>query len=136
MPKTENTVTIEIAPGELVDKLTILEIKKVEIKDEEKNNNVCVELDVLNAFYLDQVPQSDTLRDLKDELKKINSELWKIEDGIRDCERGQDFSQTFIDLARAVYRTNDKRAAVKKQINSLLGSTIVEEKSYADYEAK
>lgn len=135
MSKTENTVTIEIAPGELVDKLTILEIKKVEIDDPIKNKNVCIELDVLTEFYTEQVPQSDTLAQLKSQLKAINEALWKIEDDIRDCERNDDFSQTFIDLARAVYRTNDQRADVKKQINTLLGSTIVEEKSYADYGA-
>ena len=136
MSKTENTVTIEIAPGELVDKLTILEIKKANIKDSEKHKNVSIELDVLTTFFSEQVPQSDRLDELKRELKEINQRLWKIEDDIRDCEREQDFSQTFIQLARAVYRTNDQRAAVKKEINTWLGSSIVEEKSYADYEVK
>lgn len=133
MTDAENTVSIEIAPGELIDKLTILEIKKERILDSVKNKNVCVELDILNRFFLEQVPQTTEVSKLKDALKAINLDLWVIEDDIRDCERRKDFSQIFIDLARAVYQTNDQRARIKKEINVLLGSTIVEEKSYTDY---
>jgi hypothetical protein len=81
----------------------------------------------------EQVPPSADLTDLTAQLKAINEELWKIEDDIRDCERARDYGQRFIELARAVYHTNDRRAAVKRRINELLDSAIIEEKSYAAY---
>ncbi len=125
-----------ISLGELIDKITILEIKAVNIDDAAKLKNVTHELDVLNAkvnSLLDDAGQTK-LAPLKQSLKDINQELWVIEDDIRDCERAKDFSDKFIQLARAVYFTNDKRAAVKKDINLAFGSELVEEKSYKDYQ--
>ncbi len=127
------TVTIEIAPGELIDKITILEIKLDRIKDADKVKNVRVEYDSLTGARDRFVPPSAELDRLTSELKAVNVKLWQIEDDIRDCERSKDFGQTFIDLARAVYFSNDERSAVKRRINELLGSHLIEEKSYAAY---
>ncbi|MEM7440240.1 MAG: DUF6165 family protein [Pseudomonadota bacterium] len=122
-----------ISPGELVDKLTILEIKLDRIEDAQKRANVQVEYDALSAMVADHIPARDDIATLHAGLKTVNEELWVIEDDIRDCERAKDFGDTFVQLARAVYVTNDKRAALKKDINVALGSALVEEKSYADY---
>ncbi len=127
------TILAPIAPGELIDKITILRIKSERISDEAKLANVRIELDVLNKTRAEAVEESAKLTELDAALQAVNEELWEIEDDIRDCERNGDFSDTFIQLARAVYVTNDKRAALKKEINLLLGSAIVEEKSYAEY---
>ncbi len=125
-----------ISLGELIDKITILEIKAANINDQTKLNNVTHELTILNEkvkTILDAAGQQK-LSPLQQRLKDINQELWIIEDDIRDCERAKDFSHRFIELARAVYVTNDKRAAVKKEINLAFGSELVEEKSYKDYQ--
>jgi tRNA A37 threonylcarbamoyladenosine dehydratase len=125
-----------ISLGELIDKITILEIKAANIKDQAKLNNVTHELNILNAkveSLLDSAGQQK-LSPLKQRLKDINQELWIIEDDIRDCEYVKDFSDKFIQLARAVYVTNDKRATVKKDINLAFGSELIEEKSYKDYQ--
>ena len=125
-----------ISLGELIDKITILEIKAVHIGDAAKLKNVTHELNILNDkvdSLLDAAGKAK-LEPLKASLKAINSELWVIEDDIRDCERAKDFSDKFIQLARAVYFTNDKRAAVKKDINLAFGSELIEEKSYKDYQ--
>ncbi|MBC8269275.1 MAG: hypothetical protein H8E36_11040 [Rhodospirillaceae bacterium] len=127
------TVSVNVAPGELVDKITILEIKLERIEDEAKLANVRLEYDTLSAARDEAIPKSEELEQLSAELKKINEALWEIEDDIRDCERAKDFGEDFVRLARAVYVTNDKRMAVKRQINDLLGSALVEEKSYAAY---
>ena len=127
------TVSVNVAPGELIDKITILEIKLERIEDKTKLANVRLEYDTLNAARDEAIPKSEELDQLSAELKKINEALWEIEDDIRDCERAKDFGDGFIKLARAVYVTNDKRMAVKRQINDLLGSALVEEKSYAAY---
>ncbi|ABI65108.1 MAG: hypothetical protein ACJAU5_001176 [Maricaulis maris] len=127
------TILTAIAPGELIDKITILRIKSERIEDEAKLKNVRTELGILNETLAKDVPASDELSRLDAALQSVNEELWVIEDDIRDCERAGDFGPEFIRLARAVYVTNDKRAALKKEINLLLGSNIVEEKSYAAY---
>ena len=127
------TILTAIAPGELIDKITILRIKSERIADEAKLKNVRTELAVLNETLEKDVPASDELSRLDAALQAVNEELWVIEDDIRNCERAGDFGDEFIRLARAVYVTNDKRAALKKEINLLLGSTLVEEKSYAAY---
>jgi len=124
---------VDISAGELVDKITILEIKLLFIEDEAKRQNISKELATLNHSYLSDVGESSELLDLKESLKKINLELWKIEDDIRECERQSAFGDEFIKLARLVYQTNDKRAALKRDINTLTGSELVEEKSYAAY---
>ncbi len=128
-----NTISVEIAPGELIDKITILQIKMERMDDQEKLKNVAIELDTLNAARDGAVAPSADLDALAAELKKVNEALWEIEDDIRDCERSKDFGEEFVRLARAVYMTNDKRAALKRDINELLGSRLVEEKSYAAY---
>jgi len=127
------TVTIEIAPGELIDKITILEIKQTQIADTKKLENVTIELETLTSARSQSIPPSQALDELTDALRDVNRALWKIEDDIRDCERDGDFGDTFVQLARSVYITNDKRAALKREINSLLGSRLIEEKSYQPY---
>lgn len=126
-------IKVEIAPGELIDKITILEIKLERISDQKKLANVKIESDILTKRRDESLTSSKELERLTIELKSINEKLWVIEDDIRDCEREQDFSDKFIQLARSVYFTNDKRAALKKDVNELLGSKIVEEKSYQEY---
>ena len=127
------TITVEIAPGELIDKITILEIKQERMDDVAKLANVRTEWETLTASRDAAIEKSPELDDLTAGLKAINEKLWVIEDDIRDCERNGDFGSAFVELARAVYFSNDKRAALKRQINELLGSRLVEEKSYAAY---
>ncbi len=127
------SVTVEIAPGELIDKITILEIKMQRITDEAKLQNVRTEWTVLTKSRDANLPRSAGLEALTTELKKVNEKLWIIEDDIRNYERQKDFSDEFIRLARAVYINNDDRARLKRSINELLGSTLIEEKSYATY---
>ena len=126
-------INVPISPGELVDKITILEIKKEFIKNDNKLKNINHEYDLLMKIYTTQISETDGISELKNKLKEINLELWKIEDDIRDCERDKSFSDTFIELARSVYFTNDRRSKVKLEINLLLNSNLVEEKSYKDY---
>ncbi len=126
-------IHIPMSPGELLDKITILEIKSERIEDPAKVANVRTELDLLNSTWAAAVNNDETVQRLHRELKSINEELWVIEDDIRDKERAKEFDEHFIELARAVYVTNDKRANAKKELNLYLGSTIVEEKSYQDY---
>ena len=126
-------ILIPASAGELIDKITILEIKFKNIRDPEKNRNVVKELEALDICLKKNVSDSHHLTDLRASLKSINETLWDIEDDIRLCEQRGDFGDKFIKLARSVYRQNDKRAALKKEINVLLGSSIIEEKSYADY---
>jgi hypothetical protein len=125
-----------ISLGELIDKITILEIKVANISDAGKLKNVEHELAVLNRKVdsLLDAAGAAKLAPLKSALKEINQSLWIIEDDIRDCEYVKDFGSKFIELARAVYVTNDKRAAVKKDINLAFGSELIEEKSYKDYQ--
>jgi hypothetical protein len=128
-----NEIKVPIAPGELIDKLTILEIKAANISDAAKLANVKVELQLLQDTWRSSAHASTDIDAEWKQLRDINKKLWDIEDQIRDKERERRFDQEFIELARAVYITNDERAAVKKQINTKLGSKIVEEKSYAKY---
>ena len=126
-------INIPISPGELVDKITILEIKKEFIDDVNKLKNINHEYDLLMQIYNNDVSITDGVDELKTKLKNINLSLWKIEDDIRDCERDKIFDNTFVELARSVYFTNDKRSKIKLEINLLLNSSLVEEKSYKDY---
>lgn len=127
------SITIRVSPGEILDRLTILEIKAERMTEPAKLANVRHELDELAAVVARRVPQTPEIKALHDELKGINAKLWDIEDEIRDCERARDFGEKFVALARAVYHTNDSRAAVKRRINDTLGADIIEEKSYAPY---
>ena len=126
---------VEVSNGELLDKLTILELKLTNITNVQKLSNIQKEHDELSPLA-DQLFDSygEELKNLYKKLTEINSELWKIEDDIRECERNKDFGSDFVSLARAVYFTNDKRSDVKKAINLLTDSGFVEEKSYEDYE--
>ena len=132
---TESTpILIPVGPGELIDKITILNIKAERMSDAAKLGNVRYELDVLETARRAHLPDSPALRTLEAELKAVNEALWVIEDDIRDCEARKDFGPAFIELARSVYKQNDRRAALKKEINLLTGSSIVEEKSYTEFE--
>lgn len=126
-------ITVEVAPGELIDKITILEIKKERMVDVAKLENVRTELETLTKARDTHIKNSPEMERLTASLKAVNEELWIIEDDIRDCERISNFSEKFVRLARAVYFTNDKRAAFKRDINVFLGSRMLEEKSYAAY---
>ena len=125
-------INTPVSLGELVDKISILHIKNKNIKDYEKLLLVKEELSLLQQTLNDHV-NSDQIKPFLDSLIDINSKLWVIEDDIRDCERDKNFDQKFIDLARSVYFTNDKRSEIKLEINKKFGSKIVEVKSYEKY---
>lgn len=131
--KQTDHILVPIAPGELIDKLTILRLKEERIADPEKVANVRVEKTALMQTANAQIEPSEALDVLWEDLYQINSDLWVIEDDIRECEKAKDFGENFIRLARAVYITNDRRSDVKKKINLLLGSALIEEKSYTDH---
>jgi len=124
---------VEVSVGELLDKITILEIKSERISDPDKLVNVNKELEILRRTWAASPLSATDVSDQMARLKAVNETLWDIEDNIRRQEAAQDFGGEFIRLARAVYHENDERAAVKKELNTLLGSTLVEEKSYVDY---
>lgn len=126
-------VTVEISVGELIDKLTILEIKRETICEPEKRANVEREWRVLSDATPQNLLDDDRIAGLRAALKQVNAELWRIEDQIRDKERVKIFDAEFIALARSVYVLNDRRAALKREINLLSGSRLVEEKSYRPY---
>jgi hypothetical protein len=126
-------IKVPISPGELVDKMTILEIKSARMTDPAKLANVRTELALLQETWRTSAYAAHDITAQWDALRKINEKLWDVEDLLRDKERARSFDQEFIELARAVYFTNDERAAVKRDINTRLGSKIVEEKSYAKY---
>ena len=128
------SVSIPVPWGELIDKITILEIKKEELSNPEALANVSREHDALSAVQAQHAPMPDGLAEVKQALLEVNRQLWKIEDDIRDCERQGDFGPVFIELARSVYITNDRRAALKRQVNELMNSDLFEEKSYTDYQ--
>ena len=128
-----NHIQIPCSAGELLDKISILEIKAEHITDEKKLENVQTELTLLTQIREQFIEQSPEVDELYYELKSINETLWDIEDDIRLCEKSRDFSGRFVELARSVYHTNDKRADLKKQLNTLLNSTLIEEKSYQPY---
>ena len=125
-------INTPVSLGELVDKISILHIKNINIKDDEKLKLIREELELLNQTLNKHIKKND-IQNYLDSLIEINSRLWVIEDDIRDCERGKKFDQTFIDLARSVYFTNDKRSEVKLEINKKFGSKIIEVKSYEEY---
>ncbi|SDF28062.1 DUF6165 family protein [Dyella sp. 333MFSha] len=124
-----------VSYGELIDKITILQIKLQQIKDAAKLANVRNELELLEATWKNDRASETDITDETSRLLAVNQRLWKIEDDIRMKERAQAFDEEFIQLARSVYIENDERAAIKREINTKLGSTLVEEKSYQDYRA-
>ncbi|HXY98252.1 MAG TPA: DUF6165 family protein [Steroidobacteraceae bacterium] len=128
-----NDILVPVSPGELLDKITILRIKAARILDAAKLANVNTELALLESTWRGSGCADRGLTQEEHALQRVNEQLWDIEDRIRDKEARQTFDREFIELARAVYVSNDERAAIKKRINSQLGSRIVEEKSYKQY---
>ena len=125
-----NKILAEISAGELIDKITILEIKKEKIKNKEKLSDIEKELKSLNATSADKIPNKNKIKDLIDNLKRINLRLWDIEENKRLAEKNKTFDERFIELSREVYKTNDERAKIKLKINEILGSNIKEVKSH------
>lgn len=128
-----NTIKVDLSYGEFIDKVTILRIKSERITDPFKRRNVATELESLVSLFEKHISRSQELQRFMDELLEVNKRLWNIEDAIREKERSKAFDQEFIALARDVYHTNDHRARLKRKIDELLGSYILEEKSYADF---
>lgn len=126
-------IEVEVSFGEFLDKLMILEIKSERIKDAAKLVNIHKELELLKKIWSANPKSTTDLGEELRQLKAINEKLWSVEDDIREKERNKNFDQGFIELARAVYFSNDERARIKRVINDKLGSNLVEEKSYADY---
>ena len=124
---------VPVSVGEVLDKITILQIKLAHISDAAKRANIKNELDALLPLVAGDAFTTDQMQALMAELKSVNEALWDIEDDIREKEAAKSFDAEFIRLARTVYKTNDKRAEIKKQINLATGSALVEEKSYESY---
>ena len=128
-----DTIRIPVSFGEVLDKITILEIKSERIEDADKLQHVHTELETLSQHWQEAITEPDRVAAERRELKAVNEKLWEIEDAIREEEAAGRFGERFIELARSVYFTNDERAALKKRVNLTLGSRFVEEKSYRDY---
>jgi hypothetical protein len=120
---------VDVSIGEVIDKITILQIKSEKFNDEDKRKNVNTELNLLSSL----LPSDDRISKYISALKEVNERLWEIEDDIRLCEKDDKFDEAFIELARSVYKTNDIRASIKKQINVEFNSEIIEEKGYEQY---
>jgi len=127
-------IRVSVSAGECLDKITILEIKAAQIKDAAKLSNINHELKILQDICAETLPKEIDISGEMAELKSVNEALWEIEDNIREKEFAGEFDQRFIELARSVYVTNDKRAALKRELNEKLGSELIEEKSYADWQ--
>lgn len=127
------SIRIEVSPGELLDKISILEIKSERIGDPAKLKNIRHELGLYRDIRESRIPGVAAVDALVRDLKAVNEILWNVENEIRVCEANRDFGAGFVELARSVYRTNDRRAAIKREINTLCGSPIIEEKSYSEY---
>jgi len=132
--KEHAPAAVPIAPGELIDRLSILQIKSERFSDPAKLRGIRAELEALRSARERSLPASEQIDGLARELKGVNEELWDIEDDIRLCERAGDFGPRFIELARSVYRTNDRRADLKRQVNAMLGSRLGDEKQYQAYD--
>ena len=133
MSNKSKKILSEISPGELLDKISILEIKIDKIKSKDKQDEIKKEYKLVKEAQTLNVEDSKDIQELFNEIKKVNLNLWIIEDKIRICEKNKNFGKEFIELSRSVYLNNDKRATIKSQINDLLGSNIREVKEYADY---
>ena len=128
-----NSPKVLVSWGELFDKITILQIKLENLTSKNALNNVGREFKQLNSILIKYFPNSIEAKQLEEELKQINQQLWDIEDNIRDKERNRYFDDEFIQLARSVYIINDERSRIKRKINDIFGSEFVEEKSYSEY---
>ena len=133
MANKSKKILSEISEGELLDKISILEIKLDKIKDKENLKEINKEYKILKEVQNLNIVTTDKIKYLLDELKKINRNLWDIEDKLRICEKNRDFGKNFIELARSVYFNNDKRASIKSKTNKALGSNIKEIKEYVKY---
>lgn len=127
------SVKVEVSYGELLDKISILEIKRSRATAPEQRHNIETELATLLATRDRAVSDDAPIADTYDRLKDVNERLWTVEDDLRDCERRGAFGAAFVELARSVYRLNDQRARLKRELNAALGSELVEEKLYRDY---
>ena len=125
-----NELSVPVSYGELIDKITILEIKSERIGDPAKLRNVQAELEALRAVRDRAIVASETLVAFTAELRAVNEAIWDVEDALRQCEGAGEFGAAFVELARSVYKNNDRRAALKRAVNEQLGSGIIEEKSY------
>ena len=134
MTNKSTRVLSEISPGELLDKISILEIKLEKVKDKDRQKKIKNEYDILKKVQNSSIEMSDKIKDLYRSVSNVNIKLWDIEDKIRICEQNKDFGKNFIELARGVYFNNDKRAELKNEINEILKSNIREIKQYENYE--
>ena len=133
MANKSTRVLSEISPGELLDKISILEIKLEKVKDKDRQKKIKNEYDILKKVQNSSIEMSDKIKDLYRSVSNVNIKLWDIEDKIRICEQNKDFGKNFIELARGVYFNNDKRAKLKNEINEILKSNIREIKQFVDY---
>ena len=133
MTNKSKKILSEISPGELLDKISILEIKIEKIKDKNNQEEVKKEYKILKKIQNSSIKTEDEIKDLFKSIKEINLKLWDIEDKLRICEKNKDFGKNFIELAREVYFNNDKRSKIKSKMNKILGSNIREVKEYANY---
>tara|TARA_B100001123_G_scaffold2550_1_gene3425 strand:+ start:65 stop:466 length:402 start_codon:yes stop_codon:yes gene_type:complete len=133
MKNKSKKILSEISAGELLDKISILEIKLQKIQDKNNLDEIKKEYNILIKIQNSSIEFTDKIKNLFKEIKEVNINLWEIEDKIRICEKNKDFGKNFIELARQVYFNNDKRAKIKLEINEILGSNIKEVKQYASY---
>ena len=133
MTNKSTRILSEISPGELLDKISILEIKLEKVKDKDRQKRIKIEYDILKKVQNSSIEMSDKIKDLYRSVSNVNNKLWDIEDKIRICEQNKDFGKNFIELARGVYFNNDKRAKLKNEINEILKSNIREIKQFVDY---
>ena len=133
MANKSTRVLSEISPGELLDKISILEIKLEKVKDKDRQKRIKNEYDILKKVQNSSIEMSDKIKDLYRSVSNVNIKLWDIEDKIRICEKNKDFGKNFIELARGVYFKNDERAKLKNEINEILDSNIREIKQYINY---
>ena len=133
MTNKSTRILSEISPGELLDKISILEIKLEKVKDKDRQKRIKIEYDILKKVQNSSIEMSDKIKDLYRSVSNVNNKLWDIEDKIRICEQNKDFGKNFIELARGVYFNNDKRAKLKNEINEILKSNIREVKQFVDY---
>ena len=133
MKNKSKKILSEVSPGELLDKISILEIKLIKISDKISQEEIKKEYKILKDAQNLHIDQTDKIKKLYNELKEVNLSLWIIEDKLRICEKNEDFGNEFIELARGVYLNNDKRSKIKLEINKILGSNIREIKQYVNY---
>ena len=133
MTNKSKKILSEISAGELLDKISILEIKLRKIKDKSTQEEIKKEYNILIKIQNSSIKLTDKIEDLFNEIKKVNLNLWEVEDKLRICEKNKDFGKDFVELAREVYFNNDKRSKIKSEMNKILGSNIREVKQYINY---